>query len=242
MAQQAKDLEGATVQALLGLSDILGLTRSQRYHALWLFVDKLLPALTGNQARQIPTTERDNSHELPLLLFAVASLLLATEEVGTGQAPGQANRPSLNAIYKAACSAFDDSFSASYNSSKLLEASNIIKTELKARKHRLTTDFLEEMFCKIGESGLATFQCVRLETCYMIIELLYTSKDYRVSQPLECGGKLLAAAIIATAFAITVRPAQVTSLPLLSWLSDLSMHPKEVIKAQTEQVLAYVLQ
>lgn len=242
MAQQAKDLEGATVQALLGLSDILGLTRSQRYHALWLFVDKLLPALTGNQARQIPTTERDNSHELPLLLFAVASLLLATEEVGTGQAPGQANRPSLKAIYKAACSAFDDSFSASYNSSKLLEASNIIKTELKARKHRLTTDFLEEMFCKIGESGLATFQCVRLETCYMIIELLYTSNDYRVSQPLECGGKLLAAAIIATAFAITVRPAQVTSLPFLSWLSDLSMHPKEVIKAQTEQVLAYVLQ
>jgi len=240
MAQQAKDLEGATVQALLGLSDILGLTRSQRYHALWLFVDKLLPALTGNQARQIPTTERDNSHELPLLLFAVASLLLATEEVGTGQAPGQANRPSLKAIYKAACSAFDDSFSASYNSSKLLEASNIIKTELKARKHRLTTDFLEEMFCKIGESGLATFQCVRLETCYMIIEL-YTSKDYRVSQPLECGGKLLAAAIIATAFAITVPPAQVTSLPFLSWLSDLSMHPKEVIKAQTEQVIAYVL-
>jgi len=242
MAPQAKDMEGATVQALLGLSDVLGLTRFQRYHALWLFVDKLLPALTGNQARQIPTTERDNSHELPLLLFAVASLLLATEEVGTGQAPGQANRPSLKAIYKAACSAFDDSFSASYNSSKLLEASNIIKTEFKARKHRLTTDFLEEMFCKIGESGLATFQCVRLETCYMIIELLYTSKDYRVSQPLECGGKLLAAAIIATAFAITVRPAQVTSLPLLSWLSDLSMHPKEVIKAQTEQVLAYVLQ
>ena len=74
----------------------------------------------------------------------------------------------------------------------------------------------------------------------MIIELLYTSKDYRVSQPLECGGKLLAAAIIATAFA-TVPPVQVTSLPFLSWLSDLSMHPKEVIKAQTEQVIAYVL-
>ena len=242
MAQQAEDLEGATVQALLGLSDILGLTRSQRYHALWLFVDKLLPALTGNQARQIPTTDRDNSHELPLLLFAVASLLLATEEVGTGQAPGQAIRPSLKAVYKAACSAFDDSFSASYSSSKLQEASNIIKTEVVARKHRLTTDFLEEMFCKIGESGLATFLCVRLETCYMIIELLYTSKDYRVSQPLECGGKLLAAAIIATAFAITVPPAKVTSLPFLSWLSDLSMHPKEVIKAQTEQVIAYVLQ
>ena len=238
MAQQAKDMEGATVQALLGLSDILGLTRSQRYNALWLFVDKLLPALTGNQARQIPTTDRDNSHELPLLLFAVASLLLATEEV-TGH--GQANRPSLKEVYKAACSAFDDSFSFSYNSSKLQEASNIIKTEVKARKHRLTTDFLEEMFCKIGESGLAIFRCVRLETCYMIIELLYTSKDYRVSQPLECGGKLLAAAIIATAFAITVPPAQVTSLPFLSWLSDLSLHPKEVIKAQTEQVIAYVL-
>ena len=238
MAQQAKDMEGATVQALLGLSDILGLTRSQRYNALWLFVDKLLPALTGNQARQIPTTDRDNSHELPLLLFAVASLLLATEEV-TGH--GQTNRPSLKEVYKAACSAFDDSFSVSYNSSKLQEASNIIKTEVKARKHRLTTDFLEEMFCKIGESGLATFRCVRLETCYMIIELLYTSKDYRVSQPLECGGKLLAAAIIATAFAITVPPAQVTSLPFLSWLSDLSLHPKEVIKAQTEQVIAYIL-
>lgn len=238
MAQQAKDMEGATVQALLGLSDILGLTRSQRYNALWLFVDKLLPALTGTQARQIPTTDRDNSHELALLLFAVASLLLATEEV-TGH--GQVNRPSLKEVYKAACSAFDDSFSVSYNSSKLQEASNIIKTEVKARKHRLTTDFLEEMFCKIGESGLATFRCVRLETCYMIIELLYTSKDYRVSQPLECGGKLLAAAIIATAFAITVPPAQVTSLPFLSWLSDLSLHPKEVIKAQTEQVIAYVL-
>ena len=233
-------MEGATVQALLGLSDILGLTRSQRYHALWLFVDKLLPALTGNQARQIPSTDRDNSHELPLLLFAVASWLLTTEEV-TDQAQGQANRTSLKAVYKAACSAFDDSFSASYNSSKLQEASNIIRTEVKSRKHRLTTDFMEEMFCKIGESGLAAFQCIRLETCYMIIELLYTSKDYRVSQPLECGGKLLAAAIIATAFAITVPPAQVTSLPFLSWLSDLSMHPKEVIKAQTEQVIAYVL-
>ncbi|DBA88915.1 hypothetical protein WJX79_003333 [Trebouxia sp. C0005] len=241
MAQQAKDLEGATVQALLGLSDILGLTRSQRYHALWLFVDKLLPALTGDQTRQNPNTDWGNSHELPLLLFAVASLLLATEEV-TGQGPRQANRPSYKAVYKAACSAFDDSFSASYNSSKLLEASNIIKTEVKARKHRLTTDFLEQMFCKIGESGLATFQGVRLETCYMIIELLYTSKDYRVSQPLECGGKLLAVAIIATAFVITVPPALVTSLPFLSWLSDLSMHPKEVIKAQTEQVISYILQ
>ena len=153
MAPQAKDMEGATVQALLGLSDVLGLTRFQRYHALWLFVDKLLPALTGNQARQIPTTDRDNSHELPLLLFAVASLLLATEDVTAvapvppaGQAPGQANRPGLKAVYEAACSALDDSFSASYNSSKLQEASNIIKTEVKARKHRLTTDFLEEMF------------------------------------------------------------------------------------------------
>ena len=33
MAQQAQDLEGATVQALLGLTNILGLTRSQRYQA-----------------------------------------------------------------------------------------------------------------------------------------------------------------------------------------------------------------
>lgn len=242
MAQKAPDLEAAAVQALLGLSDILGLTRSQRYHALWLFVDRLLPALTGNQTKQqVIAADRDNSHELPLLLLAVASLLLAVEE---GQTAGQGNRLSLKTVYTAACSNFEASFSTSYSSGKLQEACTIVKSEVRflTTTQCLTTDYLLDMYCKIGKAGLATFECVKLETCYMIQELLYASKDYRRSQPLECGGKLLAATIIAAAFAITVPPAKVSTLPFMSWLSDLCMHPKEVVKAQTEQVLSYLLQ
>ena len=242
MAQKAADLEAATVQALLGLSDILGLTRTQRYHALWLFVDKLLPALTSNHTKQqVISADRDESHELPLLLFAVASLLLATEECQTS---GQGNSLSLRTVYTAACSALEASFSSSFSSGQLQEACTIIKSEVKCltKSQCLTTDYLLDIHSKIGEAGLATFKCVRLETCFMIQDLLYASKDYRRSQPLECGGKLLAATIIAAAFAISVPPATITTLPFMSWLSDLCMHPKEVIKAQTEQVLAYLLQ
>lgn len=242
--QQYLEPEVASVQALLGLSDILYVTDSQRYHALWLFQDKLLPALTSNQTRKhMGSTDRDLSHELPLLLFAVASLLIAIESGDPGlKSIAQTNKQNLTTVYTAACSALDDSFSASYSSTKLLEAAAIVNAEVKTTRRRLTSDYLLEMHAKIEEAGLATLQCVKLETCYMILELLYASKDYRKSQPLECGGKLLAAAIIATAFAITVIPSKVTSLPFLSWLSDLSKHPKEVIKAQTVQVLAYILQ
>ena len=236
--------EAASVQALLSLSDIVGLTRSQRNYALWLFMDKLLPALTSNRVNKpLVTVDADISQELPLLLFAVACLLLSVEVSEPGQTPSsQGCKQNLETVFTAACSALGDSFCASYSSSKLLEAAAIVKPETKAKKPRLTSDYLLEMHSKIEEAGLAMFRFVNLETCYMILELLYISKDYRRSQPLECGGKLLAAAIIATSFAITVPPAKVTTLPFLSWLSDLSMHPKEVIKAQTEQLLAYVLE
>ena len=52
----------------------------------------------------------------------------------------------------------------------------------------------------------------------------------------------MAAAIIGAAFAIAVRPVDVVRLPLLCWLCDLSSYPKEVVRSQTEQVMAYVLQ
>lgn len=227
----------AAVQVLLSLSDILAITRQQRYHALWMFADKLLPAITTGRAKLAVSAEM--SKELLLSLFAVACLLLALQ---SGQTASQDSKHFVEKVYKKACSALGDLFSASHSSSRLLEAAAIVKFEVQATRRQLTSDYLLELHCKIQEAGLASFQCVALDTCYNILELLYASADYRSSQPLECGGKLLAAAIIAAAFAVTVQPARVSTLPFLSWLSDLSKHPKEVIKGQTAQVIACLLQ
>ena len=238
MTQQSVEPVVASIQTLLGLSDTLGMTRSQRYYALWLFNDKLLSRLTNNHTgMHRASADSDESHELPLQLFAVACLLIAMEEC-----EAEGNMHNVKTVFTAACTALDDAFSASYTSNNVFEAAAIVKTETMPRKHRLTSDYLVEMHSKIGEAALACFQGVTLEICDRVLELLYASKDYRRSQPLECGGRLLAAAIIATAFAIAVPPANVTTLPFLSWLSDLSKHPKEVVKAQSEQVLSYVLQ
>ena len=229
--------EVAAIQVLLSLSDILAVTRQQRYHALWMFADKLVPAITTGREKLTVSTKMAN--ELPLSLFAVACLLLALQLDHTAS---KDSKHFVEEVYKTAGSALGDSFTASHSSSRLLEAAAIVKCEVQATRRQLTSDYLREMYCKIQEAGLATFQCVALDTCYNFLELLYASADYRRSQPLECGGKLLAAAIIAAAFAITVQPARVSTLPFLSWLSDLSKHPKEVIKAQTAQVIACLLQ
>lgn len=231
----------AAVQILLSLSDILATTRQQRYHALWMFVDKLLPAITTGQAKLTVSAEMTN--ELPLSLFAVACLLLALQLDETASIVKNSKQLAED-VYKTACSALGESFSASHSSSRLLEAAATVQSEVAAAapRRQLTSDHLLDMHCKIQEAGLAAFQGVALDTCYNVLELLYASADYRRSQPLECGGKLLAAAIIAAAFAITVQPARVSTLPFLSWLSDLSKHPKEVIQAQTAQVVTYLLQ
>lgn len=229
--------EEAAVQVLLSLSDILVVTRQQRYHALWMFADKLLPAVTTGRAKL--TVSAEMSSELPLTLCAVACLLLALQSDRT-----KSNKQCVEEVYNKACLALGDSFSAFHSSSRLFEAAAIAKCEVPATatRRQLTSDYLQEMHCKIQEAGLATIHCVALDTCYNVLELLYASADYRRSQPLECGGKLLAAAIIAAVFAITVQPARVSTLPFLSWLSDLSQHPKDVIKAQTAQVIACLLQ
>lgn len=231
----------AAVQALLSLSDILAVTRQQRYHALWMFVDKLLPAITTGQAKLTVSAEVTN--ELPLTLFAVACLLLALQSDKTA-CRVKDSKQLADAVYQTACSALGESFSASHSSSRLLEAAAMVQSEVAAAatRRQLTSDHLLDMHCKIQEAGIAAFQCVALDTCYNVLEILYASADYRRSQPLECGGKLLAAAIIAAAFAITVPPARVSTLPFLSWLSDLSKHPKEVITAQIAQVVTYLLQ
>lgn len=231
--------EVAAVQVLLSLSDILAVKRQQRYHALWMFADKLLPAPAITTGRAKLTVSSEMSNELPLSLFAVACLLLALQLDYTAS---KDSKHLVEEVYTTACSALEDSFSASHSSSKLVEAAAIVTREVQATRQQLTSDYLQEMHCKIQDAGLATFQCVALDTCYNILELLYASADYQRSQPLECGGKLLAAAIIAAAFAMTVQPARVSDLPFLSWLSDLSKHPKEVIKAQTAQVIACLLQ
>ena len=228
--------EVAAVQVVLSLSDILAVTRQQRYHALWMFADKFVPAITTGRAKL--TVSAEMSNELPLSLFAVACLLLALQLDHTAS---KDRTPFVDEVYKTACSALGDSFSASHSSSRLLEAAAIVKCEVQATRRQLTSDYLLEMHCKIQGAGLATIRCVGLDVCYNILELLYASADYRRSQPLECGGKLLAAAIIAAASAVTVQPARVSTLPFLSWLSDLSKHPKEVIKAQTAQVIACLL-
>ena len=237
MSVDSTQPEVAAVQVLLSLSDILAITRQQRYHALWMFADKLLPAITTGRAKLAVSAEMSN--ELPLSLFAVACLLLALQ---SGQTASQDSKHCVEEVYKTACSALGDSFSATHSSSRLLEAAAIVKCEVQATRRQLTSDHLLEMHIKIQEAGFACFQCVALDTCYNILELLYASADYRRSQPLDCGGKLLAAAVIAAAFAVTVQPAGVSTLPFLSWLSDLSKHPKEVIKAQTAQVIACLLQ
>lgn len=233
--------EVAAVQMLLSLSDILAATRQQRYYALWMFADKLLPTITHGIAAQTMSPDSDMATQLPLSLFAVACLLLALQSCLDGTASKDSTQI-LKEIYTTACSSLGESFSARHSSSRLLEAAAIVKCEVKTTRQQLTSDHLLDMHCKIQEAGLATFQTVALDTCYTILELLYASTDYRRSQPLECGGKLLAAAIIASAFAVTVQPARVSTLPFLSWLSDLSKHPKEVIKAQTEQIVACLLQ
>ena len=234
--------EVAAVQVLLSLSDILAATRQQRYHALWMFADKLIPTITHGRANFKQTMSAEMTNELPLSFFAVACLLLALQSQEIDQTALKDSKQILKEVYATACSALGDSFTASHSSSRLLEAAAIVKCEVKAGKQQLTSDHLLDMHCKIQEAGLATVQSVALDTCYAMLELLYASTDYRRSQPLECGGKLLAAAIIAAAFAMTVQPARVSTLPFLSWLSDLSKHPKEVIKAQTEQVVLCLLQ
>ena len=233
--------EVAAVQVLLSLCDILAATRQQRYHALWMFADKLLPTISHGQAKQTWSSGSDMENKLPLSLFAVASLLVALQS-NLDETASKDSKQVLKEVYTTACSAFGVSFSASHTLNRLLQAAAIVKCEVKSTSQRLTSDYLLEMHCKIHEAGLATFQNVALDTCYSILELLYASADYRRSQPLECGGRLLAAAIIASAFALTVQPAKVSTLPFLSWLSDLSKHPKDVIKAQTEQVVACLLQ
>ena len=227
--------ETAAVQVLLSLSDVLAVTRQQRHHALWMFADLLLPTITHGRAKQTASADSD----MPFSLFAVACLLLAVQNPAT---TSKADKEALKRVYTIACSALGDSFSAAHSSSRLLEAAAIVQQEIKATKQLLTSDYLLEMHSKIEEAGLATCKLMALDTCYMVLELLYSSPDYRRSQPLECGGKLLAAAILASTFVITVEPAKVSTLPFLSWLSDLSRHPKEIIKAQTEQVLACCLQ
>lgn len=245
MSQQTLEPEVSAVQALLSLSDILACTRQQRYCALWVFADKLVPAITRGQAKQSVPTD-SVSHELPLLLFAVASLVLAMQSSASNVADPKDDKQVLGMVYTIACSALGDSFSGTHSSSRLQEAAAVVKHEIGPLASRqpvqLTSDYLSEMHFKIQEAGLATFQCVALDTCYAILEVLYASADYRSSQPLECGGKLLAAAIIASAFAMTVEPEKVSSLPFLSWLSDLSKHPKDIIKAQTRQIVACLLQ
>ncbi|KAL3149723.1 hypothetical protein ABBQ38_013550 [Trebouxia sp. C0009 RCD-2024] len=233
--------EEAAVQVLLSMSEILAATRQQRYHALWMFADKFLPTITRGRAKQTGSSGIDMENELPLSLFALACLMLALQSNLDGKA-SKDSKQVLKEVYATACSALGDSFSAFHSSTRLLEAAAIVRCEVKTARQKSTSDYLLEMHCNIQEAGLATFHDVALDTCYSILELLYASADYRRSQPLECGGKLLAAAIIASAFALTIQPAKVLPLPFLSWLSDLSRHPKDVIQAQAEQVVACLLQ
>ncbi|KAL3146544.1 hypothetical protein ABBQ32_000788 [Trebouxia sp. C0010 RCD-2024] len=235
--------EEAAVQVLLSMSDILAATRQQRYHALWMFADKLLPTITRGRAKQTGSSGSDMifQNELPLPLFAVACLMLALQS-DLDEKASKDSKQVLKTVYATACSALGASFGTSHSSTRLLEAAAIVRCEVKTARQKMTSDYLLEMHRKIQEAGLASFQDVALDTCFSILELLYASADYRRSHPLECGGKLLAAAIIASTFALRVQPAQVSSLPFLSWLSDLSKHPKDVIKAQTEQVVACLLQ
>ena len=246
MSRPPAEPESSAVQALLGLSDILRVTRSQRYHALWLFADQLLPALAHTQGGSVHRKEASQDlalvEQLPLLLFAVACLLLAIEHSDLSQASStQGSKQALKRVYTAASCALDDSFSACNTSNELREAAVIVQSQVKIRKQQLTSDHLLEMHSKFSEAGMTALQSMDIDNCCRILELLYASKAYRRSQPLECGGKLLASAIIAAAFAITVAPSKVTTLPFLSWLSELAQHPNDVIKAQTEQILSYVL-
>ena len=241
MSEQTNEPEVAAVQILLSLSDILKVNRHQRYQALWMFADKLLPAITQGRAKQAMPAN-DVANKLPLSLFAVACLLLALQRSAPDGTGSKDSKQVLKMVYTNARSALGNSFTASHSSNRLLEATAVVEREVKATRQRLTSDHLMEMHVRVQEAGLATFQCVTLDICCKILELLYASADYRRSQPLECGGKLLAAAVMGSAFAITVEPAQVSILPFLSWLSDLSKHPKDIIKAQTEQVVACLLQ
>ena len=241
MSEQTSEPEAAAVQILLSLSDVLRVSRHQRYQALWMFADKLLPAITHGRAKQaVPAN--DVASKLPLPLFAVACLLLALQRSAPDGTASQDNKQVLKMVYTNACSALGESFTASHSSSRLVEAAAVVEREVKGTRQRLTSDHLVDMHARVQEAGLVTLQCVTLDMCCMILEMLYASADYSRSQPLECGGKLLAAAIIGSAFAITVEPARVSVLPFLSWLSDLSKHPKDIIKAQTEQVIACMLQ
>lgn len=232
--------EGSTVQLLLCMCDIMGVTRDERYLALWLFADQLIPSLQGGQLNKLDQlSECQNLQQPPLQLFAVACLLLALQQQPLGDESANCQqRVSLQPYHPRVCKALGQPLSLD----KLASAVKVVKGNVALSEQQLTSHHLTKMHAVISHAGLAVFEPVKLDICYAILDLLYASEGFRASKPLESGGKLLAAAIIGAAFAIAVRPDKVVSLPLLSWLCDLSAYPKEVVRTQAEQILTYVLQ
>lgn len=231
------DTDASAVQLLLCLCDVIGVARDQRYLALWHFADQFIPSLNGQQQNKLDSLlECDTS---PSKLLAAACLLLVLQQVQpTGEHRGS-HQEAAEQYHAQMCLALQDDVSLD----KLAAAVKVMEGIVDIGQCQdLTSDHLTRMHGVISNSGLAYFEPVKIEVCYSILDLLYASEGYRASKPLECGGKLLAAAIIGAACALAVPPEQVVSLPLLSWLCDLSACPKEVIRTQTEQVLTYVLQ
>ena len=111
--------EEAAVQVLLSMSEILAATRQQRYHALWMFADKLLPTITRGRAKQTGSSGIDMENELPLSLFAVACLMLALQS-NLDEKASKDSKQVLKEVYATACSALGDSFSAFHSSTRLL--------------------------------------------------------------------------------------------------------------------------
>ena len=231
------DAEASAAQLLLCLCDILQVSREQRYLALWLLADQFAPTLHSSKHDKRSAVSENQDFQPPLQLFAVACLSIAFEAMAT-KAKDRQQEMSTQHFHTQASKVLGDSFSVD----KLTDAVAIVKNRICISKQLLASDHLYHMHQTINKTGLAIFQAVNLDVCYAILDLLYASDNFRASKPLECGGKLLAAAIIGAAFVITVKPEQIVSLPLLSWLCDLSSYPKEVVKTQTEQILAYVLQ
>lgn len=229
------DAEASAAQLLLCMCDVMEVTPQQRYLALWLLADQLMPTL-HDKRNMLPECEA--SQRPPLQLFAVACLLLASQMTLSAENSGHCQQQAFTESFHVdACKLLELSFTCD----KLVDAVKIVKSHIPVSEQQLTSDHIKTMHQVICNSGLAFFEPVKLNICYAILDLLYASADFRASKPLECGGKLLAAAIIGAAFAIAVKPDQVVSLPLLSWLCDLAAYPKEVVRTQTEQILVYVL-
>ncbi len=92
------------------------------------------------------------------------------------------------------------------------------------------------------QAGLKAFAAVEVEVCHTVLQLLYEDGTAQFRGAIERGGRLMAAAVIAAAFAIAAPPADVqASLPFLSWLAELSQYPREVIKSSAAAILQHVL-